>query len=122
MYDVSTQGVDERMINVNYYYYYYYLKLRKVCLFYKEPLGVHQFLPDFAVGKLSSEQRGYQNSDPGEDRQYVGCQRQTREKLISDHWRRECISPNLMTEDIGPNLIGPNLTTEDIGPNLTTEP
>ena len=27
MYDVSTQGVDERMINVHYYYvhYYYYL-------------------------------------------------------------------------------------------------
>ena len=42
MYHVSAQGVDERMINVNYYYY---LKLRKVCLFYKEPLGVHQFLP-----------------------------------------------------------------------------
>ena len=122
MYHVSAQGVDERMINVNYYYY---LKLRKVCLFYKEPFKGASVPPaesDFAVGKLSSEQRGYQNSDPGEDRQYVGCQRQTREKLISDHWRRERISPNLMTEDIGPNLIGPNLTTEDIGPNLTTEP
>ena len=23
MYDVSAQGVDERMINVHYYYYYY---------------------------------------------------------------------------------------------------
>ena len=25
MYDVSTQGVDECMINVHYYYYYYYV-------------------------------------------------------------------------------------------------
>ena len=24
MYDVSAQGVDERMTNVHYYYYYYY--------------------------------------------------------------------------------------------------
>ena len=24
MYDVSTQGVDEHMINVHYYYYYYF--------------------------------------------------------------------------------------------------
>ena len=25
MYDVSAQGVDERMINVHYYSYYYYI-------------------------------------------------------------------------------------------------
>ena len=25
MYDVSAQGVDERMINVHYYYYYWYM-------------------------------------------------------------------------------------------------
>ena len=32
MYHVSTQGVDERMINVHYYYYYYYLNERLIIL------------------------------------------------------------------------------------------
>ena len=30
MYHVSTQGVDERMINVHYYYYYYRIKILQV--------------------------------------------------------------------------------------------
>ena len=35
MYDVSTQDVDESMINVRYYYYYYYI--------YKGLRETHQF-------------------------------------------------------------------------------
>ena len=44
MYHVSTQGVDERMINVHYYYYYYYYLLTPslqavIFIFFKEVLN-----------------------------------------------------------------------------------
>ena len=41
MYDVSTHGIDERMINVHYYYCYCYAaasNLRSPCLFHRKSL------------------------------------------------------------------------------------